>query len=165
MSPGQQTAAAWQPDWTALEARADSLIASDPLAALIASVSPVGGYVAIALRATLTDVLQAAVKGGPMTGPLVIAVDTLEIPAGDTVIAAPAAEIKARSIVVDGGQATLQLRSDQGAAIQVTTAGISGILNVAFQTAAFRGQFVEAGEFVGGHLRFFVGEDLVHFAG
>ena len=136
MSPGQQTAAAWQPDWTALEARADSLIASDPLAALIASVSPVGGYVAIALRATLTDVLQAAVKGGPMTGPLVIAVDTLEIPAGDTVIAAPAAEIKARSIVVDGGQATLQLRSDQGAAIQVTTAGVSGILNVAFQTAA-----------------------------
>lgn len=137
MGPGP-TAPTWQPDWTGLEAKADSLIASDPLAAQIASVSPVGGYVAIALRTTLTAVLQAAgaSQGKPMTGPLVIAVDTLEVPAGDTVIAAPAVEITARSVVVDGGQATLQLRSDQGAAIQVTTAGISGTLNVAFQTSA-----------------------------
>lgn len=139
MSPGQPAAGSWQPDWAALEARADALIASDPLATQIASVSPVGGYVAIALRAPLTDVIQAAAKasqGKPMTGPLVIAVDTLEVPAGDTVIAAPAVDIKARSIAVDGGgQATLQLRSDQGAAIQVTTAEISGTLNVALQTA------------------------------
>lgn len=137
MSQGQQMATAWQPDWTALEARADSLIASDPLATTIANVSPPGGYTTIALRATLMDVVQAANKGGSLTGPLVIAVDTLVISTPLTVIYAPAVEITARSIVVaDGtGEATLQLRNyPEASAIQVTTAGITGTLNVEFRT-------------------------------
>jgi hypothetical protein len=126
----------WQPDWNTLETTAASLIASDPLAALIATVTPVGGYVSIALRAALADVVSAATKAVPLSGALVIAVDTLEIAAGDTVIAAPGVDIKARAVVIDGGPATVIIRSDTpGAGIQLTTAGISGTLNVAFQKA------------------------------
>ena len=125
----------WQPDWTALEATATSLIASDPLAALITTVTPVGGYVSIALHTTLADVVSAAAKAGPLSGPLVIAVDTLEIAAGDTVIAAPGVDIKARAVVIDGGPATVIIRSDTPAGFQLTTAGISGTLSVAFQNA------------------------------
>ena len=125
----------WQPDWKTLQATAASLIASDPLAALITTVTPAGGYVSIALRAALANVVSAAAKAGPLAGPLVIAVDTLEIAAGDTVIAAPGVDIKARAVVIDGGPATVIIRSDTDAGIQLTTAGISGTLNVAFQDA------------------------------
>lgn len=126
----------WQPDWKTLETTAASLIASDPLAALITTVTPVGGYVSIALRAALADVVSAATKATPLSGALVIAVDTLEIAAGDTVIAAPGVDIKARAVVIDGGPATVIIRSDTpGAGIQLTTAGISGTLNVVFQKA------------------------------
>ena len=125
----------WQPDWETLETTAASLIASDPLAALITTVTPAGGYVSIALRASLADVVSAAAKAGSLTGPLVIAVDTLEIAAGDTVIAAPGVDIKARAVVIDGDPATVIIRSDMPAGIQLTTAGISGNLNVAFQAA------------------------------
>jgi hypothetical protein len=61
------------------------LIASDPLAAVLTSVTPVGGYVAIALQATLSDVVSAASKAGPLSGPLVIPVDTLKIGPEDPV--------------------------------------------------------------------------------
>lgn len=126
----------WQPDWQRLETTAASLIASDPLAALINRVTPAGGYVAIGLHTTLADVLSAAIKAEPLTGALVIAVDTLEVAAGDTVIVAPGVEIIARAVVVDGGPANLIIRSGlAGAAIQLTTAGISGTLTVAFQDA------------------------------
>jgi hypothetical protein len=125
----------WQPDWTTLETTAASLIASDPLAALITTVTPVGGYVSIALHAALADVVSAAAKAGPLSGPLVIAVDTLVITAGDTVIAAPGVDIKARAVVIDGGPARVIIRSDTPAGIQLTTAGISGTLSVAFQNA------------------------------
>ena len=126
----------WQPDWQALQTTAASLIASDPLAALITTVTPVGGYVAIALRATLADVVSAATKAGPLSGPLVIAVDTLDVWPGDTVIAAPGVSIVARAVVADRGPATLIVRSDTPeAGIQLTTARISGTLNAAFQKA------------------------------
>jgi hypothetical protein len=126
----------WQPDWQTLETEAAFLIASDPLAAEITTVTPAGGYVAIALRTTLADVVSAAATAKPLTGPLVIAVDTLEIAAGDTVIAGPGVEIIARAIVVDGGSANVVIRSDTAdAGIQLTTAGISGPLSVAFETA------------------------------
>ena len=125
----------WQPDWKTLQTTAASLIASDPLAALITTVTPVGGYVSMALHAELADVVSAATKAGPLTGPLVIAVDTLEIAAGYTVIAAPGVDIKARAVVIDGGPATVIIRSDTPAGIQLTTAGISGTLNVTFQQA------------------------------
>ena len=125
----------WQPDWKTLQTTAASLIASDPLAALITTVTPVGGYVSMALHAELADVVSAATKAGPLTGPLVIAVDTLEIAAGYTVIAAPGVDIKARAVVIDGGPATVVIRSDTPAGIQLTTAGISGTLNVTFQQA------------------------------
>ena len=47
----------WQPDWTTLETTAASLIASDPLAALITTVTPVGGYVSMCqvMNGTLRD--------------------------------------------------------------------------------------------------------------
>jgi hypothetical protein len=127
---------AWQPDWQTLEMTAASLIASDPLAALITRVTPVGGYVAIALRTTLADVVSTATEAGPLNGPLVIAVDVLDIGPGDTVIAAPGVSIVARTITVDGGQATVIVRSDTPeAGIQLTIAEVSGTLNAAFQKA------------------------------
>jgi hypothetical protein len=126
----------WQPDWQALQTTAAPLIASDPLAAVITSVTPVGGYVAIALQATLSDVVSAATKAGPLSGPLVIAVDTLNIGPEDPVIAAPGVSIVARAVVVNGGPASLIVRSDTPqAGIQLTTAEISGSLNAAFQKA------------------------------
>ena len=126
----------WQPDWQALQTTAAPLIASDPLAAVITSVTPVGGYVAIALQATLSDVVSAATKAGPRSGPLVIAVDTLTIGPEDPVIAAPGVSIVARAVVVNGGPASLIVRSDTPqAGIQLTTAEISGSLNAAFQKA------------------------------
>jgi hypothetical protein len=126
----------WQPDWPTLETTATSLISSDPLAALITEVTPTGGYIAIALRAALADVITKATASGPLNGPLVVAVDTLDVASGDTVIASPGVSIVARSVVVDGGPATLVIRSDaSGEGIQLTTAGISGGLNVSFETA------------------------------
>ena len=98
-----------------LETTAASLIASDPLAALITTVTPVGGYVSIALRAALADVVSAATKATPLSGPLVIAVDTLEIAAGDTVIAAPGVDIKrGRSSSTGSGDGDHPLRHAGG---------------------------------------------------
>jgi hypothetical protein len=126
----------WNPDWATLETTAASLVASDPLAALITTVTPTGGYVEIGLRAALSDVVAAATKQGPLSGPLVIAVDTLDVAAGDTVIPAPGVSIVARAVLVDGGPATLVIRSDNpGEGVQLTTAEISGSLSVEFETA------------------------------
>jgi hypothetical protein len=127
--------ATWQPDWPGLESTADSLIASSPLAARIATVSPEGGHITIALQANLSDVLAHA--GGPLSGPLVVAVDTLNVASGETVIDAPAVSIVARSIVVDGDEGTLLLRSDESdlEGIQVTTSSITGTLDVGFENA------------------------------
>lgn len=125
-------------DWPAMEATAASLVASNPLAPRIAAATPSGGHVEVALRASLADVVARATAGGPLGGPLVVAVDTLDLEAGETVVSAPALAIVARSILVDGeAEATLAIRSDlPDTAIQLTTAGIGGDLLVAFQTAA-----------------------------
>ncbi len=73
----------------------------------------------------------------PLTGPLLIAADTLFVDAGDTVIAAPGASVVARRIAVSGsGDARLRIRSGTaGEGLQVTTAGIDGALNVVLETA------------------------------
>jgi hypothetical protein len=121
---------AWQPDWATLNSVAGSFLASTPLAARIKTVSPVGGYVAIALQANLTDILGASKAVGPLSAPLVIAVDTLVLPAGETAIAAPAVSIVARVLqVAGGGAATLSLGAS--APIQVITAAIVGAVSVA----------------------------------
>ena len=53
-------------------------------------------------------------------------------------IAAPGVDIKARAVVIDGGPATVVIRSHTPAGIQLTTAGISGTLNVTFQQETAR---------------------------
>ena len=130
--PARPLVASSEVDWASLNAIAASFIASTPLAAQIASVTPVGGHVAIGLQTSLTDILDAATS---LTGMLAIAVDTLTIPAGTTLISAPAVSIVARTLAVDGdGSATLQIRSSTPA-LQVTTASISGSIAVSLQQA------------------------------
>ncbi|HKG26515.1 MAG TPA: hypothetical protein VKB09_12765, partial [Thermomicrobiales bacterium] len=127
----------WQPDWTTLNATASSFIESTPLSARIKTVTPVGGHVAIGLQMDLAQILtDAGASDHPLTGDLVIAVDTLTIPAGDTAIAAPTMEIVARALqVADGGNATLHLRSDSPAGLQVTTASIAGSIGVRLEAS------------------------------
>ena len=127
----------WQPDWTTLNGVASSFTASTPLAARIKSVTPVGGYVAFGLQMDLgTIVANAAVAATPLTGVLAIAVDTLMVPQGDTVISAPGVDIVARSLqVAGGGNATLHVRSTDAPALEVTTASIVGSISVAIENA------------------------------
>jgi hypothetical protein len=134
--PSRPLVASSDVDWASLNAGAASFVASTPLAARIATVTPVGGYVAIGLQMSLTDILDAASAAvSSLTGTLAIAVDTLTIPAGTTLISAPAVSIVARSLMVDGGgSATLQIRSGDPA-LQVTTASISGSIAVSLQAS------------------------------
>src|SRR4051812_9510179 len=96
----------WQPDWNTLNSVAAAFLQSTPLAAQIASVTPPDTYVATGLQLDLGAILGAA----PSVEVLIIAVDTLTVPAGTTMIPAFGVEIIARSVqVVGGGSATLNL--------------------------------------------------------
>ena len=94
----------WQPDWKTLEttARVADRLRSTRRADHHGD--PGRGMVSIALRAKRWPTWSARryPKPTPLSGPLVIAVDTLEIAAGDTVIAAPGVDIKAQAVVIDG---------------------------------------------------------------
>jgi hypothetical protein len=121
----------WQPDWNTLNSVAAAFLQSTPLAAQIASVTPPGSYVATGLQLGLAAILSAAPAGGA----LVIAVDTLTVPAGTSTIAAIGVEIVARSVqVAGGGSATLNV-TGMGASLQLTTAEIVGNLSVALGTS------------------------------
>jgi hypothetical protein len=123
----------WQPDWTQLDSVAAAFLQSTPLAAQIASVTPPGSYVATGLRLDLGQVVASAPAGGAM---LVVAADTVTIPAGTLTLAAPGVQIVARAVeVAGGGEATLALQNPQ-AALQLATAGIAGALSVSLGGAA-----------------------------
>jgi len=116
-----------QTNWATLNAIAASFLASTPLAARIKHVTPPGGYSAVLLEGKLSDILAAA---GPLSGSLIIAADTLILPAGETALTAPSALIIARSLQVDGGgTATLQFAGSTP--IQILTSEIVGTVNVA----------------------------------
>lgn len=117
----------WQPDWNSLNAVAAAFLQSTPLAAQIGSVTPPGSHVATGLQLDLATILSAAPAGGV----LVIAVDTLTVPAETIKIAVIGVEIVARSVqVAGGGSATLNV-TGSGASLQLTSAEIVGGFSVA----------------------------------
>ncbi len=114
-----------QPNWAILNGIAASYYASSPLLPDVLAAQRQDGLVRTGLCVSLADVVGDA-GDSPLAGALVVAVDTLQVPAGDTNIAAAGCLIIARSVAVDGGgAATLTV---QGGSLQVMTSGISGAL-------------------------------------
>ncbi|ALV04878.1 hypothetical protein [Roseateles depolymerans] len=126
----------WQPDWKTLNAVAAAFLQSTPLAATIESVTPPGSHAATGLQLELGAIVSALGGATPTTGTLIIAVDTLTVPAETTVIAVAGVEIVARCVqVVGSGAATLNV-TGAGASLQITSAEIAGSLSVALGTNA-----------------------------
>lgn len=122
----------YQPNWQSLNQQAAQYIASSPLTPEVAEVTPQNGYVRAGLFASLTDVLNDA-GPGPFAGGLVIAVDTLQLPEGETKIAAAGVEIVARSIQTLGAApATLIVA---GGPLEIITSGIDGALQASLADA------------------------------
>lgn len=122
----------WQPDWPSLNEVAAAYAAASPLPAAIAKVTPPGSVVFTGLQAELSTILAGAPAELP--GGVVIAVDTLSVPAGTTEIPAAGVVIVARSIEVDGGgSATLEIPWAGGAGLQAVTAGVVGDVAVSLQ--------------------------------
>ncbi|APC14640.1 hypothetical protein BLL42_02415 [Pseudomonas frederiksbergensis] len=122
----------WQPSWNNLNAIAAAFLESTPLAASIISVTPPGSYVATGLQLDLGTILSTA----PASNVLVVAVDTLTVPAGTTRISATGVVIFARSVQVAGGGSSSLNVSDAGASLQLMTAEIIGSLSVTLGTSA-----------------------------
>lgn len=121
-----------QIDWTALEQQATAYKNASTLLSQIAAITPSTGFIYTDLVADLATILQAAAKvANPLSGGLVIAVDTLNIPEGTTNISASGVQIIARSIIVANKTcATLAVTAAQNPSVQIVTTEIIGDLSI-----------------------------------
>lgn len=125
---------AFTPDWTYLNGIASAYAASSPLMPQVVQATPAGSYNALGLQKSLSEIMKEAEgKLDANSGVLVVAVDTLAVPAGQTVVKAFALSIMARHIAVEGGGAAEILQhasSASSGAVQIMVSQITGTVSL-----------------------------------